>query len=81
MHVIIVILKKQTGIKKEEEIKHETERYKGANYKVRITIIKVFVLSKLSFIATVFPPDDKCIMRLNNICTKFIEVTKGELLF
>lgn len=54
--------------KKEEEIRQEIKKFNGANYKTRIQIIKTFILSKLLFLASVFPPDEKCIMRINKLC-------------
>lgn len=72
--------------KKEEEIKNEIENWKMLDYKGKIQVIKTFVLSKLLFLATIFPPDEKCIIRLNKICVRFIwgtnrEVTKREILY
>lgn len=55
-------------------------------YKTRIQIIKTFVLSKLLFFTTVFPPDNKCIVKLNKMCVRFIwgnnrEVTTRSVLY
>ena len=58
--------------KKEQEIKTEREKWKISNDKSRIQVIKTFVLSKLLFLATIFPPDEKCVMRLNKMCVRFI---------
>ncbi|MGL5820184.1 MAG: reverse transcriptase domain-containing protein, partial [Sarcina sp.] len=71
---------------KESEIKEEMGKWKIANYKTRIQVIKTFVLSKLLFLATIFPPEKRVIMKLNKLCVKFIwgnnrEVTKRTLLY
>uniref|UniRef100_A0A672ZIS7 Reverse transcriptase domain-containing protein n=1 Tax=Sphaeramia orbicularis TaxID=375764 RepID=A0A672ZIS7_9TELE len=68
-------------------IKEEVNRWqnKNTNYKSRINIVKIHVLSKL-FLANIFPPTEKMIMRLNKQCANLIrgtirEVTKRTLLF
>uniref|UniRef100_A0A8B9GNW5 Reverse transcriptase domain-containing protein n=1 Tax=Astyanax mexicanus TaxID=7994 RepID=A0A8B9GNW5_ASTMX len=72
--------------KKSQEIKNELGRWKIANYKTRINIIKSFILPKLNFLATIFPPKESLIISLNKLCVRFIwgnnrEVTKRDLLF
>lgn len=64
----------------------EMNTWKVANYKIRIQITKMYVLSKLLFLATIFPPDNKCLVKSNKMCVCFIwgnniEVTKRALLF
>lgn len=71
---------------KEQEVENELNQWKIANFKTRIQIVKTFVLSKILFLATVFPPTSKCIQKLNKMCVRFIwgttrEVTKRELLY
>ena len=72
--------------KKEQEIKTEIEKWKISNYKSRIQVIKMFVLSKLLFLAAICPPDEKRVMRLRKMCVRFNwgsnrEVTKREVLY
>uniref|UniRef100_A0A3B1IXG2 Reverse transcriptase domain-containing protein n=1 Tax=Astyanax mexicanus TaxID=7994 RepID=A0A3B1IXG2_ASTMX len=71
---------------KEAEVKNELEQWNISNFKSKIGVINTFVLSKLLFLATIFPPTDKWIQRINKLCVRFIwdttrEVTKRELLF
>lgn len=74
--------------RKEKEIQEETEKwkYRDTNYKSRIGIIKTFILSKLMFLATVFPPPETNITKINKMCVKLIwgnnrEVTKRALMY
>lgn len=49
----------------EQEINSEINNWKVSNYKTLIQVIKTFILSKLLFLATVFPADNKCTVKLN----------------
>ena len=73
---------------KEREIKEELQKWenKSNNCKIRILIIKTFILSKLLFLATFFPPKEQTIKKINKMAVNFIwgttrEVTKRQLLY
>ncbi|XP_053712003.1 uncharacterized protein LOC128753866 [Synchiropus splendidus] len=73
---------------KEREVIEELSKWENKNttYKLRILIIKTFVLSKLMFLTNIFPPQAHTIKRLNKLLVNFIwgttrEVAKRELLF
>lgn len=79
---------KRNWDRKEKEILEETEKWKNrsTNYKSRIGIVKTFILSKLMFLATVFPPPESSVTKINKMCVKLIwgnnrEVTKRELIY
>ena len=73
---------------KDLEIKKELEKWenKSGCYKTRILIIKSFVVSKLLFLATIFPPKDKTLTKMNKTLVNFIwgttrEVAKRNLMY
>lgn len=74
--------------KKEGEVKEELLKWenKTNNYKTRIELVKIFMLSKLLFLAAIFPPKDQTIKKINKMAVNFIwgttrEVTKREWLY
>ena len=59
---------------------------KSCNYKTKIIIIKSCIVSKLLFLATVFPPKEQTLSKINKKMVNFIwgttrEVTKRDLLY
>uniref|UniRef100_A0AAX7UBY7 Reverse transcriptase domain-containing protein n=1 Tax=Astatotilapia calliptera TaxID=8154 RepID=A0AAX7UBY7_ASTCA len=55
--------------KKENEIKMEIMKWenKDTNYKTRINIVKTHIISKLLFLAAVFPPPRTTVMKISKI--------------
>lgn len=47
------------------DIKEEVKKWenKSTNYKTRVNIVKTFILSKLLFLANIFPPSNKMIIK------------------
>ena len=73
---------------KEKIIKEELDKWenKSCCYKTKIIIIKTFILSKLLFLATIFPPQDQTMKKINKTVVNFIwgttrEVTERNLLY
>ena len=73
---------------KEIEIKKEIQKWadRDTNYKTRVDILKMFVLSKMMFLSTIFPPTDGWIKKMNKEGCRLVwgtnrEVTKRELLY
>ena len=73
---------------KDKEIKEELDKWenKSCSYRAKILIIKTCVVSKLLFLATIFPPKDQTLKKINKMLVNFIwgntrEVTKRELLY
>lgn len=75
-------------LEKESEIENEVAKWdnKNTNYKARVNIVKTHVVSKLLFLATVFPSPQKTVIKLSKLCTKLIwgtnrEVTQRKLMY
>lgn len=73
---------------KDKEINEDLERWenKSCSYRTKILIIKSFVVSKLLFLSTIFPPKDQTLKKVNKTLVNFIwgttrEVTKRVLLY
>ena len=73
---------------KDKSIKEELDKWenKSCCYKTKIMIIKTFIVSKLLFLATIFPPQDQTLKKINKMLVNFIwgttrEVTQRNLLY
>ena len=56
------------------EVKNEVSKWqnKNTNYKSRVNIVKTFILSKLLFLANIFPPSENMIRRINKQCVNLV---------
>ena len=73
---------------KDKEIKEELDKWesKSSCFKTKIMIIKTFIVSKILFLATIFPPKEQTLKKINKTLVNFIwgttrEVAKRNLMY
>ena len=73
---------------KDKEIKEELDKWesKSSCFKTKIMIIKTFIVSKILFLATIFPPKEQTLKKINKTLVNFLwgttrEVTKRNLIY